>query len=160
MSVVENIAEHSNDIEAEVQKMQNLMMKCKTGVKMLETSQEMAMSDEMMLLMEIIGDPEIPEAERMKLAEYMGEALKVDPVTGLEQYAVYLEGVAADPAYAVRKEYYQTIASASVAVSETEVYKKYIKAYTEFENDNSPEAKAARKATEEMQRKMKEWANG
>ena len=160
MSVVENIAEHSNDIETEVQKMQELMMKSETGSKMLEASQEMAMSEEMIGLMEIIGDPEIPEEERMVLAEYMGEALKHDPVTGLDQYADYLDGVAADPAYAARKDYYMTISQAARSVNATEVYQKYIVAYTEFEDDKSPEAEAARKATEEMQKKMQQWANG
>jgi hypothetical protein len=160
VSVVENMASHSVDIEAEVTRMQQLMSKSQTGVRMLQTSQEMAMSDEMMGLMEIIGNPDVPEDERMKLAQYMGEMLKMDPANGLYEYANYLEGVANEPAYAVRKDYYNSIAEASRAVNDTQVYKDYIVAYTEFENDNSPEAQAARVATEEMQRKMKQWAEG
>jgi hypothetical protein len=160
MSVVENMSNHSNDIQAEVMHMQELMSKSDTGIKMLQTSQEMAMSEEMMALMEIIGNPDVPEDERMKLAQYMGEMLKLDPANGLYEYAKYLEGVANDAAYAVRKDYYLSIASASRAVNDTETYKDYIVAYNEFENDNSPEAKAARVATEEMQRKMKQWAEG
>ncbi len=160
MSLVDNIANHANDIEAQVLKMQELMTKSQTGKKMLESSQEMATSDEMMLLMEIIGNPDVSEQERMLLAQYMGEMLKQDPENGLEEYAKYLEGVVQDPTYSKRKDYYLSIADAARAVNETEVYRKYIKSYSAFENDNSPEAKAAREATEEMQRKMKEWAQG
>jgi hypothetical protein len=159
-SVVERMASHSKDIQAEVARMQELMMKSATGMEMLQTSQAMAMSDEMMGLMEIIGNPDIPEDERMTLAQYMGDMLKHDPENGLFLYAEYLEGVAADPLYIVRKDYYLTIAGASRAVNSTEVYKHYIIAYNAFENDNSPEAKAARAATEEMQKKMKKWAEG
>ncbi len=159
-SVVERMASHSDDIQTEVARMQDLMSKSDTGLRMLQTSQEMAMSDEMMGLMEVIGNPDIPEDERMTLAQYMGDMLKHDPENGLFAYADYLENVAADPAYAVRKDYYLTIAGASRAVNATDVYKDYIVAYNAFENDNSPEAAAARQATEEMQRKMKQWAEG
>lgn len=158
MSLVENIANHAEDIEAQVQRMQELMMKSQSGMKMLQASQEMATSDEMMGLMEIIGNPEISEEERMLLAQYMGEMLKQDPENGLEEYAKYLEGVSSDPQYKKRRDYYLSIAGASRAVNETEVYRSYIQAYNVFESDSSPEAKAAREATEEMQRKMKEWA--
>jgi hypothetical protein len=160
MSVVENISNHASDIEAEVMRMQELMSKSPTGLKMLQASQEMATSDEMMGLMEIIGNPKVPEDERMKLAQYMGEMLKQDPANGLYQYAKYMETVANNPVYAVRKDYYLSIANAAVAVNDTVVYKDYITAYNEFENDNSPEASAARVATEEMQQKMKQWAEG
>ena len=159
-SVSENIANHSNDIEAEVMRMQELMAKSKTGIKMLEQSQQMAMSEEMMGLMEKIGDPQIPEDERMTLARYMGEMLQDDPVDGLEDFAQYLEEVLQDPQYASRSEYYTSIAASARAVNATEVYKEYIKAYQIFENDPTPEAKAARVATEEMQEKMKAWAEG
>jgi hypothetical protein len=140
--------------------MQELMVKSATGITMLEASQAMATSDEMMGLMELIGNPEIPEAERMTLAQYMGDMLKKDAANGLYQYANYMETVANDPVYAIRKDYYLSIANASKAVNDTEIYKDYIVAYNAFENDNTPEAQAARIATEEMQKKMKQWAEG
>ena len=160
MSIVENMAKHSDDIEAEVKNMQEKMALCESGVKMLNASQEMAMSDEMMGLMEIIGDPEVPEKERVILAQYMGEMMKDDPTQGLEKYAQYLEGVAQDPKYAARKDYYITVAKASREVNNSQVYKDYIVVYNEFENDDSPEAAEARKATEQMQNKMKQWSEG
>ncbi|MCE3233050.1 MAG: hypothetical protein K0R98_1307 [Rickettsiaceae bacterium] len=160
MSVVENMNNHAADIQAEIGRMQELMVKSATGMQMLETSQAMATSNEMMGLMEIIGNPDIPEAERMTLAQYMGDMLKKDPANGLFEYSKYMETVANNPAYSVRRDYYLSIADASKAVNDTQVYKDYIVAYNAFENDNSPEAKAARIATEEMQRKMKQWAEG
>lgn len=160
MSIVENMAKHSDDIEAEVKNMQEKMALCETGTKMLQASQEMAMSEEMMSLMEKIGDPDIPETERVTLAQYMGDMMKDDPVNGLEKYAKYLEKIAQDPKYAVRKDYYIVIANASRAVGNTQVYKDYIEIYNEFEKDDSPEAKAAREATEQMQLKMKQWSEG
>ncbi len=160
MSVVENIASHSDDLEAEVANMQDLMAKTTTGVKMLEKSQEMAMSEEMMGLMAMIGDPEYPEEERMTLAQYMGDMLQGDPENGLEAYAEYLEGVLTDPQYESRKEYYGGIATAARELNKAIVYKEYIVAYTAFEADESEDAKAARMATRQMQEKMKQWANG
>lgn len=160
MSIIENMSSHTEDIHAEVARMQDLMSKSETGVRMLQTSQEMATSEEMMGLMEIIGNPDIPEDERMQLAQYMGEMLKVDPANGLYEYADYLEGVAAEPDYAIRKDYYLSIADRSRKVNSTQVYMDYIEAYKSFENDQSPEAKAARAATEEMQKKMQMWAQG
>ncbi|MCE3233048.1 MAG: hypothetical protein K0R98_1305 [Rickettsiaceae bacterium] len=160
MSVVENMNNHATDIQAEIARMQELMVKSATGITMLEASQAMATSDEMMGLMELIGNPEIPEAERMTLAQYMGDMLKKDAANGLYQYANYMETVANDPVYAIRKDYYLSIANASKAVNDTEIYKDYIVAYNAFENDNTPEAQAARIATEEMQKKMKQWAEG
>jgi hypothetical protein len=160
MSIVENMAKHSDDIEAEVKNMQDKMAQCETGTRMLQASQEMAMSDEMMGLMEIIGDPDIPEKERVTLAQYMGEMMKDNPANGLEKFAKYLEGVAADPRYAKRKDYYITVANASRGVSNSKVYKDYIVVYNEFENDDSPEAQAAREATEQMQKRMKQWSEG
>jgi len=160
MSVVENVANHADELESEVANMNELMGKCPTGMQMLQTSQSMATSEEMMGLMETIGNPEIPEKERMQLAEYMGEMLKRDPENGLVQYAEYLEGVVKDPKYAKRIEYYGKIAELSRSVNATDTYKEYIKAYNAFEADQSAEAKAARDATAKMQEKMKQWANG
>lgn len=160
MSIVENMAKHSEDIESEVKNMQDKMALCETGTKMLTASQEMAMSEEMMGLMEVIGDPDIPEKERVTLAQCMGEMMKDDPSDGLEKYAQYLEGVAKDPKYAARKDYYITVANASRNVNNSQVYKDYIVVYNEFENDDSPEAQAAREATEQMQKKMKQWSEG
>ena len=158
MSVSENIAEHNDEVEAEVARMQELMSKTETGVNMLEKSQEMAVSDEMVSLMSMIGDPEYPEEERMTLAKYMGEMLQEDPENGLEGYADYLDGVLEDPEYESRKEYYGGIAEAARVLSATELYREYIKAYNEFEADESEEATVARKATREMQEKMQEWS--
>jgi len=160
MSVAENMAEHNAEIEQDVAKMQELMSKTETGMKMLEKSQEMAMSDEMMELMSMIGDPEYPEDERMTLAQYMGDMLQDDPENGLAAYAEYLEGVLKDPQYESRNDYYKAIADAARELSGTEIYKEYIKAYNEFEADDSEDAKAAREATRAMQEKMQQFANG
>lgn len=160
MSVVDNIASHNDELEREVANMQDLMAKTQTGIVMLEKSQEMAMSEEMMELMAMIGDPEYPEEERMTLAQYMGDMLQQDPENGLLSYAQYLEGVLKDPQYESRTEYYSSIAEAAKALNDATVYKEYIEAFTAFEADKSAEAEAARIATKEMQEKMRKWANG
>lgn len=158
MSIADNLARRNNEVEQEVAQMQAAMMRSGTGVAMLQKSQAMANSEQMMQLMAMIGEPSIPEKERMTLAQYMGEMLKRDPIQGLEKYAQYLEGVAADPRYAKRKEYYLSVGAAARAVGKTPVYQEYITAYNAFEADMSEEAKAARDATQRMQEKMRAWA--
>lgn len=160
MSVVENIAKYSDDVEAEINNVHEKMAMCETGKRMMEASQVMAMSEEMMGLMEKIGEPEIPEQERIALAKCMGEMLKDNPINGLASYAKYLELLAQEPEHANRKGYYLTVADSAMAVNNTKVYKDYIEVYNEFEKDNSPQAQAARQATQAMQMKMKQWSEG
>lgn len=158
MSAVEKLSAHQDEMMQEVQKVQELMAKSATGQKMMQSSVAMAGTQAMNDLMALIGDPGISEEERMLLAQYMGEMLKRDPKNGMVMYSEYLKSVAANPDYASRKDYYTAVSNAALAVNSTQEYQDYIVAYNEFENDSSEEAKAAREATEEMQAKMRQWA--
>ncbi len=158
MSAVEKLASYEDEMMQEVQLVQELMAKSATGQKMMEASIGMAGTQQMNELMVLIGDPSIREEERMLLAQYMGEMLKRDPSQGMVMYADYLKTVAANPQYASRKDYYLLVSAAATAVDKTQEYQDYIIAYKEFEEDKSPEAQAAREATEAMQAKMRQWA--
>lgn len=158
MSAVEKLSAHQDEMMQEVQKVQELMAKSATGQKMMQASVAMAGTKEMNDLMALIGDPGVSEEERMLLAQYMGEMLKRDPKNGMLAYSAYLKSVAANPDYASRKDYYISVGGAAEAVNDTKEYQEYIVAYNEFETDTSEEAKAARQATEEMQLKMRQWA--
>lgn len=160
MSVVDNLSKYNQEIEAEVKNMQQKILACETGMIMLEASQIMATSEEMMGLMEKIGDPEISEEERLSLAKQMGQMIQDSPSEGLENYAKYLESIAQKPENTHRKEYYLIVANSARSVHEAKVYQDYIVVYNEFEKDNSPEAKIARQAMQDMQMKMQKWSNG
>lgn len=160
MSAVENISNHGDELQSTIENMQSLMAKSETGAKMLESSQQMGSSDEMMKLMELVGEPSIPESERMKLSEYMGQLMQKDPANGLNIFAKYLEGLANHPDYEVRKEYYNEIADSARKLNATDIYHKYIADYKIFDQDDSQEAQLAKKAMNDMQEKMKQWASG
>lgn len=159
-SVADNVSKRQEELVEEVERVQKSMSRSPSGRRMVYASQQMAASSEMIELMALIGDPSVTEAERTLLAQYMGEMLKADPENGLVNFSKYLDGVAADPVYAVRKDYYLAVSQASLNLHGTEIYQDYIAAYQDFESDNSPQARAARKATEDMQEKMRSWASG
>ncbi len=158
MSAVEKLAEYQDEMMQEVQRVQDLMAQSPTGQRMMETSIAMAGTEAMNNLMALIGDQSIREEERMLLAQYMGEMLKRDAARGMLMFSEYLKSVAANPQYAARREYYLSVGDAAQAVHNTPEYQAYIVAYAQFERDTTPQAAAARKATEEMQEKMKKWA--
>ncbi len=158
MSAVEKLASYQDEMLQEVQHVQSLMEKTPSGQRMMESSIAMAGTAAMNSLMALIGDQSIREEERMLLAQYMGEMLKRDAAKGMLMFAEYLKSVAANPQYAARREYYLSIGYAAQDVHNTPEYQEYIVAYAEFERDTTPEAAAARKATEDMQEKMRKWA--
>jgi hypothetical protein len=125
---------------------------------MLEKSAQMAASEEMNALMAILGNEGISEEERLTLSQYMGEIMKSDITNGMAMFAEYLKSTAEKPEFASRTDYYLELAKAAQDVNNTKVYQEYIVSYKAFEEDKSPEADAARKATEEMQAQMRKWA--
>ncbi len=158
MSAAKQIYNYEQEMMHEVQNVQELMSRSPTGRVMMEASIRMAGTEDMKQLMVLIGDPRVHEDERMLLAQYMGEMLKRDPLRGMKLYADYLRNVAGKPEYAAKRDYYLAISDAAMDVDATIEYREYIESYRKFEVDKSPEAVAARQATEVMQDKMKAWA--
>lgn len=149
---------YEEEMMHEVHRVQELMAKSPTGQAMMEASMRMSSTDEMNRLMVLVGDPRVNEEERMLLAQYMADMLKRDPIRGMKLYAKYLKEVAEQPKYKSRRDYYLAVSEAALVVNNTAEYKEYIDSYKKFEDDHSPEAIAARQATEEMQERMREWA--
>ena len=90
------------------------------------------------------------------IMEYLENTLRV--VYDKEGYIVYIWNPEFYNKYADRKDFYTSLANAAQDVNNTTEYQEYIISYQEFENDSSEEAAIARKATETMQAKMREWA--
>lgn len=157
-SAADNIARHQDDIAEETQKMMEVLQKSETGAKMMDASGEMAASDEMQNLMEVISDPEVTEDEHFLMGQYLGQMLQADPENGLKNYAKYTDSVANNPDYAVRKPYYTAVSEAALALDATDVFKRYVEAYKTFDSDDSPEAQTARNAMETLQNKVKAWS--
>jgi len=158
MSIVEKLAAHQDEMMQAVQNVQELVGRTKSGAKMLEVSADMAGSEEMTNLMATFGNQDVAEEERATLAQYMSDMMKRDLSNGMLMFAEYLKNAAKKPEFVSRADYYLSLADAAVNVNSAEIYQEYLTAYREFEEDKSPEAVAARKATEEMQEKMRGWA--
>ena len=94
------------------------------------------------------------------MGKYMGQMLQEDPENGLVNYSEYLLGVAGDPNYAVRKDYFTTISDAALKLNQAAAFKNYVEKYKEFESDDSPEAVATRQAMQDMSEKMRQWMEG
>lgn len=157
-SASENIARHQEDIAQETQKMMEVLQNSESGSRMMEASSAMASSDEMQNLMEVISDPEVTEDEHFLMGQYLGQMLQSDAENGLKNYANYVESVAANPDYAVRKDYYSSIGKAALELDATDAFKNYVELYKAFESDDSVEAEAARAAMQAMQEKVKAWS--
>ncbi len=159
MSISERMEEHQDDIARISQNVQDLMAKTTSGASLMEASANMAMSDQMQNLMRAIDNPEASERDKFLMGKYMGEMLQEDQENGLINYADYLESVANDPAYADRKDYFKTIATAALQLNDSEAFKIYVQQYAAFETDTSKEAEDTRRAMEEMSQKMREWVD-
>lgn len=157
MSISEKVAAHQDEIMEMSVNIQDLMSKSTSGSAMMESSQKMAMSTEMQALMQTIDNPAASEQDKFLMGKYMGQLLQKDPENGLVSYANYLDSVANDPSYQDRKEYFLSIKKAAVALNNTNIFREYVKLYQAFEADKSQDAAEARKAMEQMSKKMQEW---
>jgi len=155
-SQMENIAKHQEDIAKETEKMIAVVQKSVTGSAMMDSSNAMAMSEEMQGLMQNIGSPSVSENDQF----LMGQYLQSSPEDGLVKFGNYLQGVANDPKYADRKAYCEEVKAAALALHNAPVFKEYVKNYRAFEQDTSEEAMSARQAMEEMQNKVRQWMEG
>lgn len=162
MSITQRMQDHQDDIARESQHVQDMMLKTQTGSDLMYASSEMASSDEMQGLMLCIEGIEynVSEQDKFLMGKYMGQMLQDDPENGLLNYADYLHGIANDPTYASRSEYYNAIAESALKLHHAPTFQSYINKYKIFEADKSPEAEATRQAMEQMTVKMREWIEG
>ncbi len=159
MSIAQRMEEHQEEIAKISQNVQELMAKCPSGVELMESSANMAISPEMQNLMQVIDNPNIGDRDKYLMGKYMGQMLQDDQETGLVNYANYLKNVAADPNYADRSSYFIAIADAALKLNESPSFRTYVSKYHQFEKDTSEEAQATRKAMEHMSLKMREWVD-
>lgn len=158
MSIAENIEKYQEEISRETRLVQEAMMKSVTGSKVMEVSSEMAESQEMNNLMLAISSPDASERDQAAMGQYMGQMLQASPRNGLENFARYLDKLIADTKYASRHKYFSLIRDTARALNTSEIFRKYTDLYEKFQDDLSPEAKAARLAMENMSKKAKKWA--
>lgn len=156
MSIENKIAENQEKILEQSQKVQENIMQCASGARLMESSQVMASSDEMAALMQAIDGSDFSEDDKFLLGKYMGQLLQQDPENGLSMYADYLRGVAQDPAYSERVDLLNSIADQAIDLQNSEAYKTYLQDYHAFEEDESDEAVSARQSMLESSEKMRE----
>lgn len=155
MSSVEQSEQNQTEIAEETQKVQEAMLASTSGKALLEASQTMAQSAEMVDLMETIDKGDVGEDDKFLMGKYMGQLLQEDPANGLYNYAEYLREIASDPDYLERKDYFEIVADKSILLSDSESFGKYVEKYDDFENDESQDAENAREAMNQMSEKMK-----
>lgn len=160
MSVTDKMIQHQDEIAAQSQRVQDAIARSSTGEALLNSSQQMATSEEMVGLMQIIDTDGISEDDKFLMGKYMGQLLQEDPANGLVHYADYLNEIAADPTYADRSTYFRNIAQAALLLQDAATFRDYVEKYSAFEADQSPEAASARQAMEEMSNKMRELIEG
>jgi hypothetical protein len=153
-----SIESYQEEIAAETQKVQEAMSKCKTGIKVMESSMKMAQSIEMNNLMQSISNPEVPENIQNTIGQYMGQMLQANSRKGLENFAKYLEKIALDDNYKSLKNYLLKIKDASLALNKSEVFKNYTILYENFQKDKSIEAENAKKSMQIMAEKAQKWS--
>ena len=160
MSITERMEKHQEDIAQVSQNVQDLMAQSETGVALMQSSSDMAVSEEMQELMGAIDHPQANDQDKFLMGKYMGQMLQADQTNGLLNYATYLNDVANNPQYADRKEYFSAIADSAVKLHHSEAFQDYIQKYQAFEADTSDTAVATKRAMEDMSQKMREWIEG
>lgn len=156
MSQQELIEANQEEINKESEKVQDAMMKSQTGKMLLEASQQMAQSQQMVVLMQTIDEGDVGDEDKFLMGKYMGQLLQEDPENGLENYSEYLKDISEDPDYASRKEYFLNVANKSLELNSSPEFKDYVEKYNQFEEDESDEAEFAREAMNKMSEKMRE----
>lgn len=160
MSITERMERHQDDIAQVSQNVQDLMAKSETGVALMQSSSDMAISEEMQALMAAIDHPNANDQDKFLMGKYMGQMLQADQKNGLLQYSAYLQDVASNPQYADRKDYFSAIATSAVKLHHSPAFQAYIQKYQAFEADTSESAMATKRAMEDMSKKMREWIEG
>jgi len=141
-----------------MQYMQETMLRCATGQKVMAASDAMMQTGKMYELMQVMEDLNVPEQIRMLMGQYMGQMMNQDPENGLLGFADYLQNISNDPQQAPLKDYYLRIRTAALALSSENEYKDYIIACRAFDQDKTPDAETARKAGVELQMKIQKMS--